>query len=379
MGGWLAGGWLAGKPQGVLGTLGVCAPTYAYQCVLICAASTSWPCSPETRQKLSASRKVGRRLCTFPSTQFSVFNRRNSFWWRAASPAAPFNAAAAICHALRTAYYLLHALDCAHLCAPRIPSAGHSGAARRLFSGVAQCPVGSCIPPALEPGRAIPHELLPPQHEVGSVSSAALAEQQSRAMCISEQFQSCSSQRLCPCSSENQRPAWQYGLPTPDRSQVPACHPNSCPCLPCSPEARANVSAGQRRRRERERAQREAAGAAGHLPGSTAQPPAWLNEGLARERAVIELSRLRRELAAWLPVRAVGRGLHGLRARMAGAHSQMGLARRTWRHEEGHIFTRPISIAITVCRSSRRSMAGCPSPKWSAPILPCMQNTSASW
>lgn len=110
---------------------------------------------------------------------------------------------------------------------------------------------------------------------------------------------------------------------------------------PCSPEARANVSAGQRRRRERERAQREAAGAAGQLPGTTAQPPAWLNEGLARERAVIELSRLRRELAAWLPVRAVGRGLHGLHAGMTGAHSQVSSAQRKWQHIEGPMLTQP--------------------------------------
>lgn len=63
------------------------------------------------------------------------------------------------------------------------------------------------------------------------------------------------------------------------------------------------MSAAQRRRRERERAQREAGMAAGLLPGSAAQSQALVNEGLARERAVIELSRLRRELAAWLPVR----------------------------------------------------------------------------
>lgn len=72
--------------------------------------------------------------------------------------------------------------------------------------------------------------------------------------------------------------------------------------LPCSPEVRANMSAGQRRRRERERAQRQASAPGGLPPGSAAQAQAQLIQGLARERAVMELSRLRRELAAWLPV-----------------------------------------------------------------------------
>ncbi|PRW61143.1 Prenylated rab acceptor PRA1 isoform A [Chlorella sorokiniana] len=75
----------------------------------------------------------------------------------------------------------------------------------------------------------------------------------------------------------------------------------SCTHSNRSPEVRAKMAAAQQRRRERERAQREAGAASGLQPGSTALPPAWLNEGLARERAVIEMSRLRRELAAWLP------------------------------------------------------------------------------
>lgn len=87
------------------------------------------------------------------------------------------------------------------------------------------------------------------------------------------------------------------------------CSDSTLPLPIHSPDARANMAAAQRRRRERERAQREAGAASRLLPSSAAaqaQAQAMLNEGLARERAVIELSRLRRELAAWLPVRWLG-------------------------------------------------------------------------
>lgn len=58
------------------------------------------------------------------------------------------------------------------------------------------------------------------------------------------------------------------------------------------------MSAGQQRRRERER--RARAAAAGGLDGAGAQAAQQLSEDLARERAVIELSRLRQVVFGWM-------------------------------------------------------------------------------
>lgn len=58
------------------------------------------------------------------------------------------------------------------------------------------------------------------------------------------------------------------------------------------------MSAGQRRRRERERAAASADGTGAAGPHQGPQ----LNEGLAREKAVIELSRLRTEVFDWMEV-----------------------------------------------------------------------------
>lgn len=183
-------GWLAGKLQGVGG--GRSAPTSPTNSCSVCAACTSWPCSPETRQKMSASRKVGLwpgACAPFSprSLKFSTAGVAHGGMLHYLLPPSTQQQRSTMRCAHHVAYCLLYALDCAHLCTPGILPVGHSGAARRLFFRVAQCPVGSRLPSALEPGRAIPHELLPPQHEVGSVSSAALAEQHSCALCISEQ------------------------------------------------------------------------------------------------------------------------------------------------------------------------------------------------
>lgn len=59
------------------------------------------------------------------------------------------------------------------------------------------------------------------------------------------------------------------------------------------------MAAGQQRRRERERAERQL-GVGGADP---APPPLQLDAALARERAVIEMSRLRQEVFDWMQVR----------------------------------------------------------------------------
>lgn len=69
----------------------------------------------------------------------------------------------------------------------------------------------------------------------------------------------------------------------------------------CSPETLAKMAAGQQRRRQRERTARGEDAVGGPAAGLPAAPPApQLNEALARERAVIELSRLRQEVFAWM-------------------------------------------------------------------------------
>lgn len=61
------------------------------------------------------------------------------------------------------------------------------------------------------------------------------------------------------------------------------------------------MSAGQRRRRERERRARAAAAGAAGAPGAhAAQAAQQLDEELAREKAVIELSRLRQVVFGWM-------------------------------------------------------------------------------
>ncbi|KAL4419286.1 hypothetical protein ABPG77_008336 [Micractinium sp. CCAP 211/92] len=67
------------------------------------------------------------------------------------------------------------------------------------------------------------------------------------------------------------------------------------------PEVRQNMAAGQRRRRERERrARTAAAGGAGAAGAQAAQAAQQLSEDLAREKAVIELSRLRQVVFGWM-------------------------------------------------------------------------------
>lgn len=70
---------------------------------------------------------------------------------------------------------------------------------------------------------------------------------------------------------------------------------------PLSPEAVANMAAAQRRRRERERQARAGGGG-----GALSRPPDGDKVALARERAVIELSRLRAEVFQWMQVGGCG-------------------------------------------------------------------------
>ena len=58
------------------------------------------------------------------------------------------------------------------------------------------------------------------------------------------------------------------------------------------------MAAAQQRRREEERRARGISGAA--LAAAAAPPPRRLNEGLAREKAVIEMTRLRRVVFGWM-------------------------------------------------------------------------------
>ncbi|KAL4424091.1 hypothetical protein ABPG75_001392 [Micractinium tetrahymenae] len=71
-----------------------------------------------------------------------------------------------------------------------------------------------------------------------------------------------------------------------------------------SPEARLKMSAGQRRRRERERRARAAAAGPASVAGGQAQQAQQaaqqLSQDLAKEKAVIELSRLRQVVFGWM-------------------------------------------------------------------------------
>jgi len=138
---------------------------HCLSCPIVCI------CSPEARQKMSAARKVSPysdcllavvRLYPAALPQH-MRHRRHTACLTSPHRAHPLG------------FNMLHSQHCCIATLiqflPTLP--GLLGANGRLLSRVAPRPVRSGVPPALEPGRAVPHELLAAQQEASMLCGDA--------------------------------------------------------------------------------------------------------------------------------------------------------------------------------------------------------------